>query len=240
MKIKWGHIKLVLLVLLLGFLYGFSAYRNTKRPIAATDIKFIGSDNLFITHQNVSKLLIQSQGPIENKPKDIIDLNKLETDLNANAMIKKAQAFMDVDGELHIEIQQKQPLARILNNNEAYYVDTDGQFMPLSNNYSARVPLVKGDVSKENLSQVYTLAKTIKEDEFLKKHVIEIQQNHDSTMVMRLRGCDFDVFLGNLQQLQKKINNLKAFYKKALKDNTLNKYSVVNLKFDNQVICTKK
>ena len=38
----------------------------------------------------------------------------------------------------------------------------------------------------------------------------------------------------------KKINNLKAFYQKAMKDDTLNSFSVVNLRFDKQVICTKK
>jgi cell division protein FtsQ len=39
--------------------------------------------------------------------------------------------------------------------------------------------------------------------------------------------------------LDKKINNLKAFYKKSLKEKTLNNYSNVNLQFDNQVVCTK-
>ena len=41
------------------------------------------------------------------------------------------------------------------------------------------------------------------------------------------------------KQLDKKINNLKAYYNKALKNNLLNSYSKVNLKFDNQVVCTK-
>jgi len=238
MKIKWGHIKLVLIIGLMAFLYGFSAHRNAHRTIKTPIIEFLGDKNLFITQEDVSKLLIQSQGPVENKPKDIIDLNELENALNANDLIKRAEAFLEVDGELTVQIQQKQPLARVVNGD--FYVDTDGLYMPLSTNYSARVPLVTGTVSKDNLNNVYKLAKIVNKDEFLKKHVIEIRQNQDSTMVIRLRGYDFDVFLGNLHRIEKKINNLRAFYKKALKDNTLNNYRVVNLKFDNQVVCTKK
>jgi len=55
-----------------------------------------------------------------------------------------------------------------------------------------------------------------------------------------LSVSDFSVHLGSLNLLDKKINNLKAFYLKAIKDKTLDSYSVVNLKFDKQVICTKK
>ena len=45
--------------------------------------------------------------------------------------------------------------------------------------------------------------------------------------------------LGNVKNLDKKINNLKAFYQKNLKEKTLENYSKVNLQFDNQVVCTK-
>ena len=51
---------------------------------------------------------------------------------------------------------------------------------------------------------------------------------------------DFEIVIGNLDKLDKKINNLKAFYQKAKKDKTLEKYSIVNLQFENQVVCTKK
>ena len=50
-----------------------------------------GEENLFITHETVSKLLIQNQEPVTNKPKEIIDLNGLESALSSNPMIKKAQ-----------------------------------------------------------------------------------------------------------------------------------------------------
>lgn len=71
------------------------------------------------------------------------------------------------------------------------------------------------------------------------KNVIEIHQNKDETIYLKLRQCDFFVQVGDTSFLNKKINNLKAFYQKNLQDKTLNNYSKVNLQFDNQVVCTK-
>ena len=145
---------------------------------------------------------------------------------------------MSVNGELSAEIEQKRPIARV-HTNASYYIDDEGSYMPLSSNYAARVPLVTGNIKKNNLNTVFQFAKAVDEDEFLKKHVIEIHQNDDGTIDFRVRKSNFKVHLGTLKQLQKKINNFKAFYQKALKDKILDNYKLVNLKFDEQVICTK-
>lgn len=239
LRINYNYIKVIGLVLLVGFLFAFSNHRNSNRKIVKPKIQFLGENKLFITEATVSKLLIQNQQSITGQPKEIIDLNELETALNSNPMIKKAEVFMSVNGGLSAEVVQKRPIARV-STNASYYIDDEGSFMPLSSNYTARVPLVVGNVKKNNLSTVYKFAKKVDSDEFLKKHVIEIQQNNDKTLDFKIRKSDFTVHLGTLDKLEKKINNFKAFYQKALKDKILDNYKLVNLKFDKQVICTKK
>lgn len=222
-----------------GGLFAFSNQRNTTRKVSEPRIKFLGDNKLFITDATVSKLLIQNLRPVAEQPKDIIDLNELETALNSNPMIKKAEVFMSIDGELSAEIEQKRPIARV-HTNASYYIDDEGSHMPLSPNYSARVPLVTGHIKKNDLKTVFRFAKVVDEDEFLKKHVIEIRQNNDETIDFKIRKSDFTVHIGTLNQLEKKINNFKVFYQKALKDKILDSYRDVNLKFDKQVICTQK
>ena len=222
-----------------GFLFAFSSIRNANRKVSEPVVKFLGEENLFVTHATVSKLLIVNQESVTNKPKEIIDLNVLENALNSNPMIKEAQVYINVDGQLTAEINQKKPIARVATN-ASYYVDNDGTFMPLSTNYSARVPLVTGFVVKNNLHNIAVVARKVQTDEFLKNNVVEIHQNENRSIDLRFRKDDFTIQLGSLNQLDKKINNLKAFYQKAMRDSTLNKYSVVNLRFDKQVICTKK
>lgn len=243
MKNKMGYLKVLLLILLVGFLFAFSTKRNAVRKTSEPTIIFSYDDslnnNLFVTHETVSKLLIQNQESVADKPKDIIDLNELENALNSNPMIKQAEVFMTVDGLITAEIEQKKPIARV-STNASYYIDDQGLFMPLSNNHSARVPLVTGHIEKNNLESVYKVAQKVQEDEFLKSHVIEIIQDLDGSIDLKFRKNDFKVKLGTLELMGKKINNLKAFYKKAMRDSILDTYSVVNLEFDKQVICTKK
>ena len=238
MRVNYNYIKIIGLVALVVFLFAFSSNRNNTRKVAGLDVKFKGENNLFITHNNVSKLLIQNKQPVTNVSKEVLDLNRLESALNLNPMIKKAQVYIDIQGALTAEIEQKKPIARVYTN-ASYYIDDEGSYMPLSSNHSARVPLVTGFVEKNTLDNIYKIAKKVDKDEFLKKHIVEIHQNEDLSIELRLRNRDFRVQLGSLKMLDKKINNLKAFYKKALNDKILDTYTIVNLRFDNQVVCTK-
>ena len=238
MKVNWNYIKMIVLLILVVFLYAFSSTRNAKRLVSQPNIQFVGNKNLFITQEAVSKLLIQNQQGVTNVPKETLDLNDLEETLNANPMIEFAEVYVNVEGKLTAEVKQKTPIARVISNGN-YYIDSNGGVMPLSKNYTERVPMVTGFVSKDNLKKVYTIADLVLNDEFLKHHVIEIHQNKNNSIDLKLRQTKFVVHLGQVKHLDKKINNLKAFYIKATKDKILDKYSKVNLQFGNQVVCTK-
>ena len=238
LRVNWNYIKLIVLLGVVVFLFAFASGRNANRNISKPHVKFIGENNLLITNETVSKLLIQNYGGVKNVPKETLVLNELEKALKSNPMIKTAEVYVAVNGKLNAEIEQKIPIARV-STNASYYIDDEGSSMPLSKNYSARVPMVTGYVEKNNLKKVFKIARKINKDEFLKKHVFEIHQDINMNLYLRLRKCDFIVQLGDGEFLDKKINNLKAFYKQNQKNNTLNKYSQVNLQFENQVICTK-
>ncbi|WP_317044643.1 cell division protein FtsQ/DivIB [Confluentibacter lentus] len=229
---------MIVLLALVVFLYAFASSRNAVRKVSQPNIQFVGDNNLFITYETVSKLLIQNYGDVKNMPKETLDLNVLERALNSNPMIKSAEVYVTVNGTLTAEIEQKRPIARVCTN-ASYYIDDEGFYMPLSSNYSSRVPLVTGYVEKNNLKNVFAVASKIESDEFLKKNVVEIHQDENKVIYLKLRQCHFLVQLGSVDFLDKKVNNLKAFYQKSLKEKTLNNYSKVNLQFDNQVVCTK-
>lgn len=228
-----------LLFLIVVSLYAFTSSKNSSRKVESIRIKFVDYKYPFLTEENVSKLLIQKNTNVTGVPKEILDLNELETALNENPIIKNAEVYMSVNGELTAKIEQKNPIARV-NTNASYYIDESGSYMPLSSNYSARVPLVTGQIEKNNLKSVFKVAQKVYNDDILNKHVVEIHQNQDKTIYLKLRQNNFKVNLGDVDNLDRKIGNLKAFYQKALKDKTLNSYSIVNLQFDNQVVCTKK
>ena len=122
---------------------------------------------------------------------------------------------------------------------DPYYLDRRGLKMPLSQYHSARVPLVTG-ASEENLEEVHALASFIRKDEFLTRHVTRIHRNTSGTYVLHLREMGFIVFLGRVRNMDLKFKNFKAFYQKALQDKKLQEYEKIDLRFGNQVVCTKK
>ncbi|MDG1374646.1 MAG: cell division protein FtsQ/DivIB [Flavobacteriaceae bacterium] len=202
-------------------------------------VQFIGNENVYITTEMVNKLLIQNQEQLYNLPKDNLDLKEMEFLLESDDMIKSAQVYLTVNGEVRAKIEQKQPIARVYSN-ATFYIDEDGFWMPLSPQHSARVPLVTGVVEKEDLETVYTMALKVYRDSFLKTYITEIHQNENKEISLKMRLFDFEILVGSLENLDQKMTNLKAFYQKAKNDNVLDIYKSVNLKFENQVVCTKK
>ena len=239
MRINCNYIKGILLLGLVVFLYAFSSHKNNSRSVTKIAVQFTGNENVYITTEMVNKLLIQNQEQLFNLPKDNLDLKEMEFLLESNDMIKSAQVYLTVNGEVRTKIEQKQPIARVYYDT-TFYIDEDGLWMPLSPQHSARVPLVTGVVEKEDLEAVYTMALKVYKDPFLKTYITEIHQNENKEISLKMRLSEFEILVGYLENLDKKIKNLKAFYQKAKKDKVLDVYKTVNLQFDNQVVCTKK
>ena len=239
MKINWNYIKFFGLCFVLMGLYAFSNYRNGAKNIENINIEFIGKDNLYLTQGVVNKLLIQNYGNLKNVSKEKLNLNTVEKTIEANEMVKKAQVYLTVDGELTSRIVQRKPIARIAGSTN-FYLDDEGKRMPLSQNHSARVPIITGKISGDSLGDVYEILNYINEDEFLRKNVIGIHVEEMSNYQLKFRMEQFVVHLGSVGDLEEKFNNFKAFYTKANKDKTLGSFSMVSLEFNNQVVCTKK
>lgn len=239
MKRYWKHIRLILGILLVAGLYSFSNIKRNARMVESkADITFLNEEALYITSNSVDKLLIQKADTASGVAVENIDLNRLEQVLNADKMIRQAEVYLTVDGKLGAKVEQRTPIARVAGA-LSYYVDIDGLPMPLSPVYAARVPLITGQVDKDNLQEVFPLADYIYRDEFLKKQVIGVHKKGD-TYELRFRAQEFILTFDGLESLERKFNNFKAFYQKGRKDKSLALYKVVNLGFDNQVVCTKK
>jgi len=229
---------MIALLLVITGLYAFSNQRSEAKKVKELNIRFIGEQNLYITEGMVNKLLIQNYGHLKNVPKEKLVLNTIEKVIEANEMVKSAQVYLTVNGELTSKIEQRKPIGRIEGNSK-FYLDDEGLSMPLSMSHSARVPIITGKITGKSLEDVYEILKYINKDDFLRKNVIGIHIEDDAKYQLKFRMEQFVVNLGGVDNLEEKFNNFKAFYTKANKDETLEDYNVVSLEFNNQVVCTK-
>ena len=228
----------IILFFLVVFLYAFSSVRSRNLPIQKTSVEFIGKDHLLISKDAVNKLLIQNHQAVECIPKDILDLNELESKVSSHPMIEKAEVYLTINGEVKLEVEQRTPLARVISE-PSFYIDDQGKMMPLSAEHSARVVLIRGNVDASHLDALHQLLQHVKTDDFLDLHVTEITVNNDNQFSLYVRAFDFEVVVGTLENLNNKRKNFKAFYQKAKKDKLLQTYKTVNLQFNRQVVCTK-
>ncbi len=238
MRINWKIIKVFGLMISLTGLYSFSNERNRHRKVEGITLRFTGTDNLYVTADMVNKLLIQKYGPLTNVPKEKLVLNTIEKVIETNEMVKRAQVYVTVNGELTSAIEQRQPIGRIEGNSK-FYLDEEGKKMPLSQNHSARVPIITGKITGESLEDAYVILRYINEDNFLRKNVIGIHIEDVGKYQLKFRIENFVVNLGGVEDLDQKFSNFKAFYAKAMRDKTLEDYQIVSLEFNNQVVCTK-
>jgi len=232
MRINWNYIKMMALLLALSGLFAFSNQRSKKKSVNGINIQFIGDQNLYITEAMVNKLLIQKYGSLTNVP------NTIEEVIETNDMVKNAQVYLTVNGELTSRIVQRRPIGRIEGNTK-FYLDDEGKRMPLSMSHSARVPIITGKITGKSLEDVYEILKYINNDNFLRKNVIGIHVEDEEKYQLKFRMENFVVNLGGVENLEEKFKNFKAFYAKANKDRTLEEFAVVSLEFNNQVVCTK-
>jgi cell division protein FtsQ len=164
---------------------------------------------------------------------------KLETAINAQEMVQKADVFVSVDGVLKAVVKQKTPIGRVFNQAGSFYIDREGNKMPLSDNYTARVPLISGEIDVVKKEKMAEVLNKIAEDDFLKKNIIGVQVLTNGSLVMINRNYDFQIDFGRTVDIKRKFKKYKAFFQNAVLDSTLYKYKRINLKFTKQVVCIK-
>lgn len=228
------------LLVSLGFLYGFSNHRNTSKKIQKIEVEFESGDSYFLTQTMVNKLLIQNNTTVQNQAKSVIDLYLLEKEVLKNPYVEKASLFITIGGTLNSLIKQRVPVARIVTGNGSYYLDSQGVKMPLSENHSARVPLVTGVEKDQDLLKINQLLKRIVADGFLKKEIIGIHLNKHKECLLTVRSGNYKIEFGELKEIDQKFRKLKAFYNKTFLDSTIHKYKTINLKYYNQVVGVKE
>jgi cell division protein FtsQ len=253
----------VVLVAGASVLLGFAKSKRNNTPCKSVDIIITQKGiDLFITPNEIKALITKDQGVVEGKTMNKINLLEIEQMLNDNPYITKAQVYATLDGDIKIKIIQKNPIARIVNeNDDSYYVDSSGYFMPLTDNSTPRVLIVNGLINdsytvnyKSNakkmesdtsvhsiLPSIYKIASYINHDQFWKAQITQVYVDSlkEFTLIPRVGGQR--ILLGDTTNLKSKFDKLFTLYKEGFNNNgKWNEYATINLKYKHQIICTKK
>ena len=108
---------------------------------------FIETDNHFINKEMIDNLLtMQNLHPFEKSNKEIA-IEKIEQTITNHFAVKTANVYSDVAGNISVEIRQRKPIARVVNEKQSYYIDEEGVNMPLSDHFTARTLIISGNLA---------------------------------------------------------------------------------------------
>jgi cell division protein FtsQ len=235
-----------------------------QENLTCAEIKIMINDedgHYFVEEEDIRTLLVDKGKDVRGVKLSAINIGLLEKIIKNNSFVANAEVFSTIDGKVNIAIDQRRPLVRIINNaDEQYYIDSEGKYMPLSDKYTARVVVANGHIinrfgereviTKENCddcfasqtlsAEIYKVALFIDNDPFWKSFVEQIYVTNEMELELIPKVGDYRILIGDSSDLDVKLRKLLIFYKKALSRVGWDKYSVINLKFKDQVVCTRK
>lgn len=226
-------------------LLAITAFNRRPAGQACPGLELAIRDSLhagFVTGQDITSLL-RSQGldPAGKSPDDI-DTRRMEQAVARHPLVDRVECYKTPGGKICVEVSQRQPILRVMaDGGDSYYVDDQGRVMPLSAKCVARLPVATGHVSRDFATgPLYRFACQLQSDPFWLAQTEQIHVLPDHTVELVPRVGDHLVYLGKLDDCTRKLRRVRLFYEKALNRVGWNKYSRINVEFDNQIICTKR
>jgi cell division protein FtsQ len=216
------------------------------------------SDYHFVSEKQLLNLAYGNSGNILGKPVKEIPVSDIESRINVLKELKVAEAYITIDGTVHIYADQRNPVMRVMPGNGGdFFVDEDGIVVRRRNLYTPRLHIVGGnininsemlngvsvlDTSIKNsiLKDIYHLVNYINDDKFWSAQIDQIYVDSNDEIDLIPRVGNQLVHLGTADNYEGKLRNLEAFYDKVLPEVGWNKYSIINLEFKDQIVCKRR
>lgn len=253
----WNILFLLLITVYLIVSFSFTGRKMDSVICSGVQVKVIDSTlNRFVDSGDVIRILEKNNIKTTGLPISSINTLEIEEAIGNNSIVKDVKAFITSAGILHIEVSQRIPVLRIINTyQQSYYIDEEGALMPWNGRYSAFVPVANGNIryvlrGKKTinvrdslvpvLSDLYSFAMLLKKDRFWGSQIEQIYVNNKQEYELIPRVGAHVILLGSMENVTEKLKNLKKLYDRGFGEAGWNGYTVINLKFKNQIVCTRR
>lgn len=237
----------ILLVASLGFTGWFAWSQWSRVSCQSISVHIIQGSPRFLQESDILELIKNTDPSLLGKKLNQINTETLERKLEKVENIRTVQIFRRIDeksfrftGKLVVEIEQRTPVVRIKTAEFDYFLDREGVKIPISPKFTVRVPVVTGSVTTEfAVKDLLPFAGFVWNDPFWKAQIEQIFVKENQEIVVIPRIGDHLIEFGTADNYAEKLRNLKAVYRQGFSKTSWEKYKTINLKYKNQVVCTK-
>ncbi len=209
----------------------------------------------FINSKEVKERIVEAGLDPKGKHIATVSCRGIEEALQKTPFVKTAECYKTEDGMVNVEVTQRMPIIRIkAANNDDFYIDDKDCIMPNSD-FSSDLIIATGHISRSYATMyISPLARAIMDDDFSRNLFQQINVTPELGIELIPRVGGNLIYLGRLPEsnvpaerkqlieefVKTKMYRLMAFYKYGLPKAGWNRYSTINLEFDNQIICKRK
>ena len=236
---------LVMLLIIAYLCTAFTVFNKKPVGLVCSEIEVSTKDTTFSDLFNPRTVAdIRKQKKLNPIGKDIDSVStlSLECELSQHPLIDNVECYKTPSGKIHIDIRQKSPVLRVFNSHgENFLVDNKGSIMPLVASNAFHLPVVTGQATRTFCaSKLYELGVFLQHDAFWKAQIEQINVLAGGNIEIVPRVGNHIIYLGQLDDYEKKLHRVEKFYTKALNKIGWNKYERINVELSNQIICTKR
>lgn len=180
---------------------------------------------------------------------DQLSLNLLEDSLKKHPFVKQAELYKSLQGALHIEVEMREPVARLMNNSgEDVYLDADGYKFPISPLHSSNVLLVRGDFEEavadtfgcETVLACLPVLTYIHHHPYWNTYFSEVDLKGNGELILHPRRDNMIIEFGHPLRISEKLTNLKAFLTNIMSHEDRPRFKQISIKYKGQVVATKR
>ncbi len=239
---------LVLLASLTGITL-MAARFQAEQVISGVEAEVILLDkgNNLILPDDIVKTVGKKFGKLEGLTIDKVDMRSIEQFLSTSPYVKEASVFLGASGKLTLSIRQRMPIMRIVDNHGTHwYIDADTVRMPVSRNFTARVPLVNGDFPATNdikswpIGPLFDVTMMLQDNEFMGSLVDQVYFESKDKIWLVPRMGPSKILIGNTNDLDDKVERIQKFYKKVLPSTGWDTYAYVDTRFAGQIVAKRR
>jgi len=251
-----GFVTSVLAIMaLLGFVGSMRSAASCEELVVEI---YSESDQKLVTEADIRNQISEKIGVIIGEPLNAIHTKTIENELRTIPFVKKVRVYETINKKLIVELEERKPMVRLIDNKgRTGILDEDGHLMPLSENAVLRLPVITGAFSLGEkgvdanmhvedsaadvaLPVIYAYASAIAQNPFWKAQIQQTDLSADGDFIAFPQVGNHTINFGAANKIDEKLNRLFIFYKKGLAEAGWNKYSSINLKYKDQIVCTKK
>lgn len=192
----------------------------------------------FVSDTEIRDAVLEKFSETLGEPLNTLNFNHIEAFVEKHPAIKNCEVYNTVGGYLKIDLVQHLPLFRVFENTRSYYIDEDGNEMPLFDSFTARVLVASGAIEGE-MENLLFISRFLRDNPFWSAQIEQLYIKEDGDYVLVPRVGDHLILLGPPDRFEEKMRNLEALYKKGLSPREWNNYQMINLKYEGQVLCSK-